>query len=51
MAKLYLGLNIHYHDTSILDWFGQKKHFEIAMGADGAPFGKNVTATSFLIWT
>ena len=36
--------------TSSLNWFGREKgHFFIALGADGAPFGKANEACSWLV--
>ena len=47
LADMYLHMDKHHQ---FLDWFGGREgHFRIAIGADGAPFGKNETATSFVI--
>ena len=52
MAKMYLYIDANYHnkDEPLLNWFGgQKGHFKVAIGADGAPFGKESEATAWLI--
>ena len=36
------------HNSS-LQWFGEENVFRVALGGDGAPFGKDDTATSFLV--
>ncbi|XP_048585311.1 uncharacterized protein LOC125568043 [Nematostella vectensis] len=47
LADMYLMLNEH---SNILHWFNdQKGKFIVAIGADGAPFGKDETATSYLV--
>ncbi|KAK3722872.1 hypothetical protein QZH41_020446 [Actinostola sp. cb2023] len=47
LAHMYLMLDKHYE---ILHWFnGQKGKFIVAIGADGAPFGKDDTSTSYLV--
>ena len=47
LADTYLFLD---EQSQILQWFnGQKGTFAVAVGADGAPFGKDETATSFLV--
>lgn len=47
LADLYLLLN---EQSQILHWFNdQKGQFLVAIGADGAPFGKDETATSYLV--
>lgn len=39
MADLYLHIDSHI--PNFLTWFGKEKsHFLVAVGADGAPFGK-----------
>jgi hypothetical protein len=44
---MYLCLNSH---NKIIHWFnGDKGKFLVALGADGAPFGKDETATAFEI--
>ena len=43
---MYLKLN-QFHN--LIHWFGGEKVFLVALGADGAPFGKDDTATSFLV--
>ena len=47
LADLYLSL----HDkNSCLHWFNEEKGvFYVAVGADGAPFGKDDTATAYLV--
>ena len=48
MADLYL--NIESHKPNFLTWFGKAKgHFLVAMGADGAPFGKANEACAWLV--
>jgi len=47
LANMYLSLNKH---NNILHWFnGEEGKFVVALGADGAPFGKDETATAFLV--
>ncbi|XP_028517176.1 uncharacterized protein LOC110246686 [Exaiptasia diaphana] len=47
LAQLYLLLNEH---SEILHWFnGLKGTFFVAIGADGAPLGKDESATSYLV--
>ena len=47
MAELYLFLNIE----GLIDihWFGEQGKFEVSIGADGAPFGKDDEATAWLL--
>lgn len=48
LAHLYLWLDEQSAQT--LHWFnGEKGKFIVAIGADGAPFGKDETATSYLV--
>ena len=48
MADLYLYIDSH--KTNFLTWFGKDKgHFLIAVGADGAPFGKANEACAWLV--
>ena len=48
MADLYL--HIDSHRTNFLTWFGKEKgHFLVAVGADGAPFGKANEACAWLV--
>ena len=47
LAKMYLQLNKY---NKVLHWFQEQEgHFLVALGADGAPFGKDETATSFVV--
>ena len=49
MADLYL-LHIDSHIPYFLTWFGKEKgHFLVAVGADGAPFGKANEACAWLV--
>ena len=44
---MYLQLDEH---NKVLHWFNEEKgKFLVAVGADGAPFGKDETATSFVV--
>ena len=45
LADMYLTLNEH---IKILHWF-KKGEFLVALGPDGAPFGKDETATAFVV--
>ena len=47
LASLYFALE----DAKIVNllWFGKQNHFKVTIGADGAPFGKDVEATAWLI--
>ena len=48
MADLYLYLD--NHKANFLTWFGREKgHFLVALGADGAPFGKANEACAWLV--
>lgn len=48
MADLYLYLD--NHKANFLTWFGgEKGHFLVALGADGAPFGKANEACAWLV--
>lgn len=48
MADLYLHIDSHI--PNFLTWFGkQKAHFLVAVGADGAPFGKANEACAWLV--
>lgn len=48
MADLYL--HIDSHRPNFLNWFGKEKgNFLVAIGADGAPFGKCNEACSWLV--
>lgn len=52
MAKLYLTIDSKFYsvDNPLLNWFGDEKGtFKVAIGADGAPFGKDSEATAWLI--
>ncbi|XP_020910826.1 uncharacterized protein LOC110248623 [Exaiptasia diaphana] len=47
LADMYLMLNDH---SKFLHWFNdQKGKFLVAIGADAAPFGKDETATAYLV--
>ena len=47
LADLYLSID---KVTPILSWFGEAPGtFLVAIGADGAPFGKDNEATSWLV--
>ena len=47
LASLYFALE----DAKIVNllWFGKQNHVKVTIGADGAPFGKDDEATSWLI--
>ena len=48
MAKFYLSVNKQRKDE--LNWFGkQEGSFKVAIGGDGAPFGKDDQALSWLV--
>lgn len=48
MADLYL--HIDSHRPNFLNWFGKEKgNFLVALGADGAPFGKCNKACAWLV--
>lgn len=48
MADLYLYIDSH--KANFLTWFGKDKgHFLVAVGADGAPFGKANEACAWLV--
>ena len=48
MAHFYLSANKHRNDT--LNWFGkQEGSFKVTVGGDGAPFGKDDQALSWLV--
>ena len=48
MADLYLYIDSH--KTNFLTWFGKDKgHFLVAVGTDGAPFGKANEACAWLV--
>ena len=52
MAKMYLHIDLTYYskDSPLLNWLGKERgQFMVAIGADGAPFGKEMEATSWLI--
>jgi len=52
MAKLYLYVDSTFYSTDnpLLKWFNNDKGlFKVAIGADGAPFGKNSEATAWLV--
>jgi hypothetical protein len=44
IAKLYLFIDSKFYtpDKPLLNWFGEAQgNFKVALGADGAPLGKN----------
>ena len=48
MAKFYLTVNKQRKDK--LDWFGEREGtFKVAIGGDGAPFGKDDQALAWLV--
>ena len=48
MAKFYLKANKHRKDK--LNWFGEQEGaFKVALGGDGAPFGKDDQALAWLV--
>ena len=48
MAKFYLTVNKQRKDE--LDWFGEREGtFKVAIGGDGAPFGKDDQALAWLV--
>ena len=48
MAKFYLTVNKQRKDK--LDWFGEREgSFKVAIGGDGAPFGKDDQALAWLV--
>lgn len=52
IARMYLYIDQNYHKNNdpLLDWFGGRVgEFKVAIGADGAPFGKESEATSWLV--
>lgn len=49
---MYLYIDSKYYDSNepLLKWFGEERGtFKVAIGADGAPFGKEGEATAWLI--
>ena len=47
LASLYININA---TLPCLDWFHDEVNvFHVAVGADGAPFGKDETATAYLV--
>lgn len=50
LAKMYVEVDKALGSESFLNYFGMDKyHFRFAIGADGAPFGKDDEATSWLV--
>ena len=48
MAQFYLSINKYRKDK--LDWFGEGEGaFKVAIGGDGAPFGKDDQAVAWLV--
>ena len=50
LAEYYLTIDVHRIQEDRLKWFGEKKgSFKVAIGGDGAPFGKWDQSMSWLV--
>ena len=51
LAKFVLDTDQYRDEENKLRWFGSKEvgHFRVAVGGDGAPFGKWEESTSWLV--